>query len=150
MWTGQDSARTREAVTKESLTKTICLLGLFLLSVGGCNKDKAKAPEAVAEGEQGLQNEGRGEGRGHRRFCEGPDAEARLAKMQKCQSEATATCNTKVYGTATPTKDALCGDKEKMKEVWQCVRAQYGDDKEKQRADRQKMRECMGGAGTED
>lgn len=32
-----------------------------------------------------------------------------------------------------------------MKEVWQCLRAQYGEDREEQRADRKKMRECMGG-----
>lgn len=119
--------------------KRIFLIGLTVLALTGCNK--GKAPEAVAEDEQGLH----GEGKGRRGFCEGPDADARLAKMQKCQSEATAACNTKVYGSATPAKDALCGDKEKMKEVWQCMKTQYGEDKERQHADRKKMRECMGG-----
>ena len=134
--------------------KRLFLIGLTVLSLAACSK--SKAPDAVAPAttsaatapaEAGGDDEPgpHGEGRGHRRFCDAPDADARIAKMQKCQSEATAACNTKVYGTATPSKDALCGgDKEKMKEVWQCLRAQYGDDKEKQRADRRKMRECMG------
>lgn len=126
------------------------LIGLTVMALTGCNK-ASKAPESlseskpaelVADEDSAPHGEGRG---GHRRFCEGPDAEARIARMQKCQSAATAACNTKVYGSATPTKDVLCGDKEKMKEVWQCLRAQYGEDKEKQRADRKKMRECMGG-----
>ena len=126
--------------------KNLFLIGLTVLALAGCNK--TKAPDAVADDEQGIHGEGRGEGRGpHRGFCERPDADARLAKMQKCQSDATAACNTKVYGSATPTKDVMCGDKAKMKEVWQCVKAQYGDDKEKQHADRKKVRECMGGAG---
>ena len=137
--------------------RRLFLVGLTVFALANCNK--AKAPDSVApaapaaaaamDDEPGAAEPGgpHGEGRGgHRRFCEGPDAEARIAKMQKCQSEATAACNTKVYGTATPSKDMLCGDKEKMREIWQCVRAQYGDDKEKQRADRKKMRECMGGA----
>lgn len=128
--------------------KSLFRVGLTVLALAGCNK--AKAPDGVAPAAVVSEEEpggSRGEGRwGHRRFCEGPDAEARIAKMQKCQSEATAACNTKVYGTATPSKDVLCGDKEKMKQVFQCVREQYGDDKEKQHADRKKMRECMGGA----
>lgn len=130
--------------------KRMFLIGLTVMALAGCNKAskapesmaEGKAPEAMADEESSPHGEGRG---GHRRFCEGPDAEARIAKMQKCQSEATAACNTKVYGSATPTKDALCGDKEKMREVFQCLRAQYGEDREKQRADRKKMRECMGG-----
>jgi hypothetical protein len=115
------------------------LIGLTVLALAGCNK--SKAPDSVAEEEQGAHSEGRGP----RRFCEAPDGEAKLAKMQKCQSEAQAACNTKIFGSATPTKEVLCGDKEKMKQVWQCVREQYGDDKAKRQADRQKMRECMGG-----
>lgn len=130
--------------------KRMFLIGLTVMALAGCNKaskapesvTESKAPETMAEEESGPHGEGRG---GHRRFCEGPDAEARIAKMQKCQSEATAACNTQVYGSATPTKDVLCGDKEKMREVFKCVRAQYGEDREKQRADRKKMRECMGG-----
>ena len=120
--------------------KKMFLIGLAVLALAGCNK--SKTPEAVADDEQGQHGERRGP---HRGFCEAPDADARLARMQKCQSEATTACNTKVYGSATPTKDVLCGDKAKMKEVRQCVRATYGDDREKQHADRKKMRECMGG-----
>ena len=126
------------------------LIGLSVLPLAlvapGCNKNQP--PEQTAGETQGLgEHRGRGGGFGHARMCDSPDSEARIAKMQKCQSETTAACNTQVYGSATPTKDAICGNKEKMRDVWKCVREKNGDDKEKFRAERKRMRECMHGAG---
>jgi hypothetical protein len=121
------------------------LAGCVMLGfvAGGCKKS-SPPPEATADDESAVTQ---GEKRGHKNPCESANPEAHIAKMQKCQSEATAACNTQIYGTATPTKDAICGDKDKMKAVWKCTKEKYGDDKDRRRADRQKMKECMGGAG---
>ena len=66
--------------------KRMFLIGLTVMALAGCNKAskppestaESKAPEAMADEESGPHAEGRG---GHRRFCEGPDAEARIAKL---------------------------------------------------------------------
>lgn len=122
--------------------RSALLVGLCLLTLPACNK--SKGPDAVAEDGEELHPGGERGGR-FRRMCEGEGAEAHLAKMQKCQSETHAACNTQVFGTATPTKDQLCGDREKMRSVMKCVREKFGGDRDKMKAERGKMRECMGG-----
>lgn len=121
------------------------MLGLVVCAgAGACNKQSSPPPETVADDESAAAP---GEKRGHKNPCEQPDPEAHIAKMHKCQSEVTAACNTQIYGTATPTKDAICGDKNKMKAAWKCAKETYGDDKDRQRADRKKMKECMRSSG---
>ena len=125
------------------------LVGCMLFGFAAC-KDKSQPAEPTSDDESAVTQ---GERRGHKNPCDQPDPAAHIAKLQKCQTEAMAACNTQVYGTATPTKDAICGadagSKDKMKAVWKCSREKYGDDKDRHRADRKKMKECMSAQGDE-
>lgn len=128
--------------------RRMLMIGVTVLALAGCKDKSQQQTEPVDDDEQEVSQKGeRGGGGGHRGFgrnrvCEAPDADARIAKMQKCQSPEAAACNTQIYGSATPTKDAMCADKDKMRQVWKCVREKFGDDREKMRADRKRMHEC--------
>jgi hypothetical protein len=123
--------------------RKMLLMGVVALALSGC-KDKSKQVEPVDDDDQEVtQRDERGGHRGGRhRICEAPDADVRIAKMQKCQSPEAAACNTEIYGSATPTKDAMCADKDKMRQVFKCVREKFAGDREKMRADRKRMHEC--------
>jgi len=128
--------------------RKMLMIGVVALALSGC-KDKSKQAEPVDDDDQEVTQGGGGGGErgghkgfGRHRICEAPDADARIAKMQKCQSPEAAACNTEVYGSATPTKDAMCADKDKMRQAFKCVREKFGGDREKMRADRKRMHEC--------
>lgn len=124
--------------------RKMLLIGVTVLALAGC-KDKSQQQAAPDDDDQEVAQKGeRGghRGFGRHRICEAPDADARIAKMQKCQSAEAAACNTQVYGSATPTKDVMCADKDKMRQAFKCVREKFGEDREKMRADRKRMYEC--------